>query len=252
MSEPGEKIEAFVSADSIKAELEPSVLDGQELDAAVAAIQHTRARWVVDNIAAELGNRAVLLREEQAVHENRISEIITDLAFIKDTLRLPDSPTEDALPAQVQQRREQYTKKLGYYKWLEALSAEPSFTLYLPPFGLEGYDRYPELVLWVEDHKTELLDTYGSTIKRQIVRTAFNLDNTLLDYHHLSTEASSESIPGSSLVVDPDQEGGRILSVEDTRSFFGSLMENDWFSYKSAIALLCVADFQTEQRQAHA
>lgn len=237
MSEYVNQVNAYVDSETIKLTLAPAGIEGSELDAAASAIQKERAQWVVDNIAAEMCRRVVVLTDRKNALTTELTQVENDLELIHDSLFLP--MPKDKTPVSVQERLMQYDQQLSYNGELYFAEKQDPFTIQL---SLSRYlEQEPRLREWLGKHQAEIDTVYGVNIRKHMEKTSRIIDREFARIS-FTPETSVYEIWGN--LIERTPNGEYRLRVEDTKIFFDELLSTRNFGHKSMIALLCLADYQ--------
>jgi hypothetical protein len=231
MSEYGELINQYIAKETIVSSLSAAGLTEAELDVASGAIQKERAQWVVNGIAAELGQRAIGLTAKKESLTDELRQVQDGLDIISSTFNFKSQLREGALTSD--NLVGLYDKQLSYESERRIMQDQGPFNLRLA----SDARNIPSLNRWVERARLELESTYGSHIKRSMSRAATVVDRAVLD-------SASRLSDVQDAVVLEELHGEPTLRINDPEKVLSDLFDERNFGHKSLIGLLCLAHFQ--------
>jgi hypothetical protein len=229
------KFEQFIDIEAIRQPLS-EVLPADEVDIVVRAIQKDHAQFVVDAIVSELNQRVSDLYARRNDLKAEVAHTDKIISLIESTLGMPESKSRVILSS----RADLFRINGWTDEWDDCLRKEPPFVLWLEPVRHSEYLHHPTLWSWVRSHSDEIKQKFGS------YSTAFTRAARCLERVPLDEWGEGRGISG---IINHENEQINYIGivVGDTRKFIGEALDISQFGYKSAAAVLCIADMQREE-----
>lgn len=238
-SEHREKLDDFVNPEKLQGDFSWLVtISDEEMTIAAEAIAHDRAQFVVNAVAAELNQRRDDLCEIRSLLGSRLNLIDADLSLIDASLTNPNHKERELLRKRIEWF--EYKGKRG--RFINSLVDEEPFVLWLKP---TSKDQTPGLIDWVTEYKAEIIDRYGIHASN-FTRAAKNLPKAghPEDWVYRMEDGAAEIIKS-----DSPASGEIGLRIDDPRKFIKAAFDLPGFGVHSAVALLCIADMQRQQKE---
>lgn len=239
-------IRNYVDGDVIAESFAGSGLSPEEVDAAVGAIQVSRAQFVVDSIAVELvQKRAVLLMDRE--------EAVRQLAGIDAQLAEFGSNTVSSEPEDhtlLDSGPERYRKFLGanmnHGDLQKALESEPPFVLWFTVKRFTPTVGDYSLRDWVNGHMGDIKEMYDDR-STQFIKTANLLSR------HLGNRSQIDMLKEAGYIAQEEMHDGddrRGLRIDRPGEFILYTSSYINFGVQSAIITLAIADMQRQEQTA--
>lgn len=231
----------FVDPNAIDASMGPMKLEAEERETAIDSVRTYRAQWVVDNIAAELGERAIELRTREADLAHELKGVRKELAVINSALGL-----EFKKPSLEEERKEKYMGIVDRHELLEYVADERPFSLTL---SAHKDNNVATLWPWFKAHQTEIVSLYGMKIYDAANRF---LSDFVHNYHSIDSFdylKNAGAVEDIALVEQPDKEyDALVLTNCDPVKFFTEILRIPFVGTRKTLALLCMIDMQRAEQ----
>ena len=245
-----ERIEEYLDPLNIRGSLEGASLASSEVETATTAIQHERAQFVVDSVAFELRSRLSDIQTRREV-------LIGELSILDEEQQVIDSAldrqsrinlSELAISPLRHERLTEVAKATNKKDFIELMSTEPAFTLWLKKKG--------SIDPWNFDYAGIHADEIGLSLSRNISKSFGALARAyVFSTFDQSTRLSSDEEARQREFwgvgnIERDEEGSVVsITVAEPVTFFENALYLNNFGLQSAKAVLAVAYHQRYTKQ---
>lgn len=225
-------------------------LEAEEREIAIDAIRMSRAQWVVDHIATELGERAVVLREREASLLYSIKRVRRELSIIDKAFGVKQLPPESP-----EARKESYQRaNLDMNEIRKTEATKPPYSLNLKAYKKDGganEDNMPVgLWPWFKENRQRFEELYGLAIATSAERLMNGFARRYGSVKRLQELIRLGDVEEVIYQERPEEEyDDVVLKISNPGRFFDAMRGIGLVGPKAAVAFLCIADMQRAEQQ---